>query len=208
MKTKIFTLLAILLLAMPMALACFEDCTEEAADVFINDGPIVLDKKCLCPFESGEGKIVVSFSGVRIRTDSTHAKSISPVIATDIPAGNYRITLVSSDGYSGRENVMQPNEQWHLALGAQNSGMSTDLKDYIKYTSNIEIVNDNLYIQDNLTGVQAVHSFYPNTRSANSLYPICALFEPLPDDDVPEFGLVAGLLATAGIVGFVWYRRK
>lgn len=209
MNTKFFTLFAIVLLAMPIALACHEtSCEDLEISIPQMDKPIIIDDKmCACPFTSSEDRIVVDLGAVRLRADQSLGQSMTPSIMANIPQGYYDITLVSYDGYSSRVNVVQPHEQWHLSLGDLVSATTMDLPDKVRMVTVVEKVNENFYMDKNLTSLQAVHSFYPS-ENPNSVVPVCAVFEKIPENDAPEFGLLAGGLASLGIIGFVLYKRR
>jgi hypothetical protein len=99
-----------------------------------------------------------------------------------LPAGHYRVSLMSYDGYLGRYIVMQPGEQYFakfyngITLVAQSNSLS-DLADYVNYTNRVETVNDPLFLDQGVDSVVAYHTQYPG--SVNSLQPICAAFDRL-----------------------------
>ena len=208
MNSKLLTLFAIMLLAMPLTLACHETSCDNF-DITIpsfGEPVIVEDTMCACPFTSSDDFIVIDLGDLRLRSDQTVAKSMTPFISAVIPEGYYDITLVSYDGYSSRKNVVQPHEQWHLALGNLVSGTIMDLPDKVRMVTVVEKVNENFYMDGDLTQLKAVHSFYPNSNP-NSVVPVCAVFEKIPENEAPEFGVIGGLTALALAGLFIYSKR-
>ncbi|MDI6883169.1 MAG: PKD domain-containing protein [Patescibacteria group bacterium] len=136
-----------------------------------------------CPFTSIEGRTIINFD-VKIRSDSDYSKAyVSKNI--NLPAGIYKITTFSYDGYSGRENASQPNEIWKVVLKNNNNIITetkttTDIKDYVAYDEKIDVVAENLIVSSNITSVVALHGKYPDTSSPNSVSVGCIAFDFIP----------------------------
>lgn len=135
-----------------------------------------------CPLTAADGRTIVSFNNVKLRTDSSAGDATTLEQAVSLQPGTYDVTLASWDGYNERVSVSQPKEQWQLEfLGAGSviakSGVIGDLADNVREATKVEKVNTDLLLSSYVTGLRAVHPFYPYTVSANSLYPICAAID-------------------------------
>jgi hypothetical protein len=141
-----------------------------------------------CPFQPQDGRIIVNFAPPTkwVWSDSTAAEAQLPPVATNIPAGKYKVSLFSYDGYASRVNVSQPNETWfgilkHGNTDVAHTGASTDLADYVASTSRTDVVNTSLNISQSIDSIIAKSNAYPNKKSANSVAPICAALDPIPE---------------------------
>ncbi len=139
-----------------------------------------------CPFVSSGDTTVVNFDGSRIRSDLGESRSRTDIEDVTLAAGDYKITLVSWDGYNGRQNVTQPNERYFVRLFNGNStvadtGSIRDVTDRVREATMTEVVNNTLSVSQTITDIQAIHTVYPDNSSPNSLNPICAKFEKQPE---------------------------
>ncbi len=139
----------------------------------------------LCDFEEKEGRLIVRFNkDIKIRSDKSETDAISGPISAEIAAGLYQVTLVSYDGYAGRSLNNQPNERWYAILKNQSQAVITqtnpisDLPD-TEEAILTEIVNENLVVAENVSAIIAKHAVYPDTSNANSVYPVCAVFDKI-----------------------------
>jgi hypothetical protein len=144
-----------------------------------------------CPISPKEGRIIANFSEQKLLSNKTAAQAQTTYVSALVPAGKYDITLVSWDGYAGRENVSQAFETYKVRLIANTTlidvtGTISDLADFVAEDMNIEKVNTGYVLPTAISAVQAVHAAYPNTTSPNSLYPICIAFDPIVSDPVPS----------------------
>ena len=64
-------------------------------------------------------------SGRRIYSDPGRKTAHTYSLATPIPPGTYVVEAVSYDGYVGRENDNQPNEQWFAEFSANGDVLAT-----------------------------------------------------------------------------------
>lgn len=111
---------------------------------------------------------------------------------TYIPAGNYKVTLQSWDGYQppeqnpGREGTTpQVNETIELILAdgsgtIATSNKTTDLVDYQREVSDISVVNSSLTLSRPATIYYARHGYIMPYYVSNSVFAVCATLEPLP----------------------------
>ncbi|MCD5381398.1 MAG: DUF11 domain-containing protein [Candidatus Pacebacteria bacterium] len=139
-------------------------------------------KEPVCPLTDKDGRTLVYFDGLKLRTDQGIAKANTITVPLTVNPGLYDITLVSWDGYTSRVNTSQPHEQWNLEFMNSGSVVGTsdiigDLADNVIEATKIEKVNTNYSLTSAATGMRAAHPFYPDTSSANSLYPICAALD-------------------------------
>ncbi len=135
-----------------------------------------------CPFTATGDQILVNFTK-RLRSDNTLGNS-QEIVAATVPAGNYTVKLSAFDGYPNRVNVSQPHEQYKVVLEdiagvIAESSATDDLADNVAYASVTNTVNSFLIVNSEASKVVAKHAYYPDNSSANSLNPICALFEPI-----------------------------
>lgn len=157
-----------------------------------------------------EGAIIYDFGGTEFVVSNSNKKaSVLGAFDLSVPAGFYDVTLVSHDGYEGRSVVSQDNEQFHVELYDEGAlvaatGTIRDLPDYEEYTTISQQVDESLYVRSSANEVAAVHSFYFNDDSPNSVRPKCVIFEPTAYDYPVCSDGDAGLdLTTAGeISGF------
>lgn len=145
----------------------------------------------VCPLETKDGRTIVTFEGLKLRSDQGESKAFTASQNVAFAAGEYDITLVSWDGYTDRVNTTaQPNEQWKLEFLSGDavvgqSGVIVDLADYVIEDTKVEKVNEGYVLANAATAIRAAHAFYPDTTSANSLYPICAAIDEVPEEPVP-----------------------
>ncbi len=100
-----------------------------------------------------------------------------------VPAGRYKVVLASYDNHQP-DDATQLNEQWllqGLVDGAVvfASGATPDIAD--DATLVIATVNADVEVPA-FSQLRAMHAFYPNGDSPNSVYPLCASFVPVPDE--------------------------
>jgi cysteine-rich repeat protein len=134
-----------------------------------------------CPFIATGDQVLVNFTE---RIFSSRDNEYQDLVNAFIPAGNYKVTLAAFDGKPERVTSFQPHEQYEVILQNNSqfvakSGMTDDLQDNVAYASEVNIVNASLIIGSDVNEVVANHAFYPDYTNANSLNPICALFEPV-----------------------------
>tara|TARA_B100000508_G_scaffold141067_1_gene145853 strand:- start:5251 stop:8847 length:3597 start_codon:yes stop_codon:yes gene_type:complete len=144
-----------------------------------------------CPLVASDGRTIVNFEGLKLRTDQGIDKAFTASQNITFDAAEYDITLVSWDGYTNRVNATQPHEQWQLEFMSGDtvvgqSGIIGDLADRVIEDTKIEMVNDGYVLASAATAVRAAQPFYPDTTSANSLYPICAAIDEVPEDPTPK----------------------
>jgi hypothetical protein len=142
--------------------------------------------KLVCPIKPAQGLTIVNLEG-RLYSDRTPGNQTAAQ-AVNLPKGTYTVRLVGWDGYIGRENMTQPKEAYKLVLTGNNYTVSTnahsDLKDKVREASVDEVVhNANFVVEKDVTSVYAAHAFYLDKSSPNSLEPICASFERIPDPE-------------------------
>ncbi len=160
-------------------------------------------KPPVCPLTAKAGRTIVDFgnNGAKLLSNSGLAASQTNVIATNVPAGTFDITLVSWDGYLDRVNVTQPRESYFVTLNLANgSSVNTnsiaDLADFVVQATNVEKVNSGLVLNSAITSLQGKHSAYVDNSSANSLVPICLAFDSIVQDPAPTCDMFKATPAT------------
>ncbi len=172
-----------------------------------------------CAFSPAENRTITMFND-GICSYETEADATVPA-SVSLPAGHYKVSLMSYDGYINRVNVSQPNEKYFVKfyngtnLVAQSNSLN-DLADYVAYTNTIQPnpVNSDLNLTQNIDSIKAWHTAYYDNTSCNSNQPICAAFDRLDppagdgggggDGSVANYVLeraVSGLANWAGVSG-------
>ena len=114
------------------------------------------------------------------------------VIPVSLSPGIYTITLVASDGYSGRESVSQPNEQYKLALLKTGNQVAltpstSDLQDNVAFAQVVEIVTNNLALPNGADSIKGVHAKFGEvpTSTPNSVNVTCIGIKKNPE--IPKY---------------------
>jgi len=140
-----------------------------------------------CPFIGQADRVIVNFNTSAKLYSSPF---VSSPVSVSLPAGDYKISLFSYDGYANRVNVSQVNESWYVwlkkggTLIAQSNTIS-DLADNVAQATKNEVVNASLFVSQAVDSVTAVHSTYPSGTNAGSVYAVCAAFDLLTPNDPP-----------------------
>lgn len=156
--------------------------------------PVIRATGDACPLQGQSGRTIIRFNttinGSYIRSDKTEAEAkLGPIYAT-IPAGDYRVTLVSYDDHFNKLTQVQLSEQWFVKINNSAGDEIAvtnpigDLPDSDDWKT--ELVNENLNIPDEVSSLMAIHAAYPNNESANSIDPICAAFDEIAPVQKPE----------------------
>lgn len=139
-----------------------------------------------CTLASTSGRTLIYFNE-HIRADWSQADATAGPLGTFIPAGIYRVTLVSFDNHWAKSGQTdQTQERWFVGL--QNSGGSTfantpsinDLPDNINTLT--QVVVSEFTVLQNTSAVFARHSAFPGSN-ANSITAVCAAFDFVRDID-------------------------
>lgn len=143
-----------------------------------------------CPISPKAGRVIADFGGKKLLSNSTLADAQTNLFSANVPAGMYDITLVAWDGYAGRELASQAFETYKVNMYANvtlvgTTNATTDLADNVIEATRVDKVNSRYVLPTAISAVQAKHSAYPNNTSANSLYPICIVFDPVVDEPDP-----------------------
>jgi hypothetical protein len=138
-----------------------------------------------CSIATQPGDILIDFDhSTRIlsRPDAFHAYSRS----ANIPAGDYKITLESFDGYLSRVSTspIQKREQYYVQfMNGSNqiarSAATSDLRDGVERAYFKGTVNDKLTIGSQVSSVTVMHAAWPDNTTANSLVASCLVLHPL-----------------------------
>jgi len=125
-----------------------------------------------CPLTGGT---IVEF-GKEIRSDRSEAEARAGPVSVSLPAGTYRVVLVSYDNHFDKPYQEQPAEQWYLIFQRDGETVVTsssirDLPSEEEWL--IEVVDYNLVVPQDVTSLVAFHNAWPD-REPNSITPICA----------------------------------
>ena len=141
-----------------------------------------------CPFEPMDGRIIIDFEDGK-KVMSVDGYTYSGPVETLVPAGTYKVSLASFDGYVGRSDVSQLDERWtlHLRDGFEfvtASNPSTDLPDDVDYVAQTDMVNDELVVSTTANQAKAWHVISPEEAdNANSVEPVCAALDAVVIDE-------------------------
>lgn len=125
-----------------------------------------------CPLTGGT---IVEF-GKEIRSDRSEAEARAGPVNVSLPAGSYRVTLVSYDDHMNKPYQEQEAEQWYLIFQSNHETVATsssirDLPSDQEWL--IEVVDYNLAVPQPVTSLVAFHSAWPDSEP-NSITPVCA----------------------------------
>jgi len=142
-----------------------------------------------CPFAPEANRTIVEFND-RLRSNGSLPDAFTGVEGVSLQAGTYEVQLASWDGYTGREEVSQPNERWRVLVYNGSSlievtGAIRDVPDNVRESLIQQKVNSALVLDENATQVVGKHIAYPDDSSANSVNAICVAFDRAPDPE-PE----------------------
>jgi len=132
-----------------------------------------------CPLANQAGRTIVNFNNKVIKSNGSYTDARTGAVATNIPAGNYDITLVSYDNHS-QKNQTQTQESWYLILRDANGGTIANSSPISDLPDNqdllVEKVDSNFPVSQAVKSVKGFHAAYPSSN-ANSVVPICAAFD-------------------------------
>lgn len=142
-----------------------------------------------CPVVPTANGVVMSHAEF-LRSDQSEAQAMATKPLT-LPQGTYSVSLTSYDKHS-TENAgqAQKREQYYVifrdAEGNElaRSGTIADLEEDKDFKT--ELVNEALEIPGLTTSITFYHAAYPDTSTPNSVYPLCAVFEPVDTEPEPS----------------------
>lgn len=143
-----------------------------------------------CPLVAKDGRTIVNFAGKRLLSNKAEAAAVTSVQSVNLAAGKYDITLVAWDGYNGRETVSQPNERWKLELRNAGSVVATtdataDVPDNVREAMVTTEVAKGLVVAQTISELRGIHAVYPDASSPNSVEPLCAALDIVPEESAP-----------------------
>lgn len=126
-----------------------------------------------CPLTGGT---IVEF-GTEIRADKGEDQAQAGPVAVSLPAGTYRVTLVSYNDHTEKPFQEQPAEQWYLIFRNNDETVATsrairDLPEDQDWL--IEVVEFDLVVPQPVTSLVAFHPTWPD-QNPNSVTPVCAM---------------------------------
>ncbi len=133
-----------------------------------------------CTLASKSGRTIVNFNE-RIYSDRGQVSAEAGPVGVSLPAGEYKVTLVSYDNHSDKPTQYQPDESWFVILRDKNAHTVTTSNSINDLPSHIEtltqVVNSNLDVSSDIESVVAMHAAYPDLGNANSIEAVCAAFD-------------------------------
>jgi PKD repeat protein len=151
-----------------------------------------------CPLRGGSGDILVNFySGEKLYGTPTKGDVYRDYTA-NIPAGEYKVIMTTYDDHSGHGGQGQLKEQVYVALrnrtGATTEGIVAKTgasKDIPENADSItSTLSNSLKVSTATRVLTVVHAAYPG--GAESVVPICVLFEKLGSDEPASINGVCG----------------
>jgi len=141
-----------------------------------------------CPYEASDDEVLVSFTSDYLVSNGSPYEEI---VTTSVPAGTYNVSLSAFDGYEGRDDDSQANEQYKLVFrdaggDIAESGETDDLADNVSYAEFSGEVSSELEISSEATKVVARHAYYEDNSSPNSVIPVCALLDPVEEEECTD----------------------
>ena len=164
---------------------------EKSASVKVN---VDVDPDHLCVFEEKEGRTIVYFDPDDYRLRSDHLESAgyhyTGPVHENIPSGKYKVSLMSHDTDTKTQNY----EQWFVILKDSHgneiatSSAISNLPDGSSPRTLEEVVDQELYISEDVSKIYAWHKWFPNSQtgatSANSVDAVCAAFDVVEKDPI------------------------
>ncbi len=144
-----------------------------------------------CPLRGGSGDILANFYSERPLFGTTAKGDVYRDYNIRVPVGEYKVTMTTYDDHSEHGGQNQQHEQVYVALrnttGATYEGIvaQTDAtRDIPENRDSItSTISSSLRVRTTTRILTVVHAAYPG--GAESVVPICVLFEKL-DEDEPE----------------------
>lgn len=165
------------------------DTTFECS-VTVTVEPLKVPSVPICPFVASDALTVIDFNGGKSREDASVLLSTNPnhyeiEESVMLGAGTYSVQTASWDGYHNRVNVSQPHEQWNVEVRGLSvlgtAGETTDIADYVREDTKVDMFVDAVVLSEESTSVAAVHA-YQGHGNANSVVPVCIAFEKKIDE--------------------------
>jgi len=132
-----------------------------------------------CPFSPATNRTIVNFS-----SEFVWGKNAAEVTkSVNLPAGDYKVSLQSFDGYDGGNQKSQPNESYFVEFVngsgvVARSAKTPDLQDNVTNASYAGTVNSSIKLSQAVTSVKARHAnFLQDVGGANSVTAGCAAFD-------------------------------
>lgn len=158
-----------------------------------------------CPFEEQEGRTIVHFSDKKIVSHQSEEDAESGPVVVNMPAGSYKVSLFSYDGYESRESAFpQPKESWLAVLKNGNNTIAQsspidDLEDWVLRVTKTQVVNEELVVDQKVDSVLALNAGYPDEATPNSVFPVCAAFDLLKLKEEPNHPPVITLMGSTTV---------
>lgn len=171
--------------------------TDSVSANYVNDRSVALCN--LAPKKAGD--VLVRFNGFLRADNPNHYHVISH---TNIPAGKYKVTMITWDDHDHKPGQVQPNEQVVLELKDSNdtrvavTGATKDIPDHLQVMTSV--ISNNLNVSRNVTMVAAIHML-ARTSNPNSVVPACALFEKIVETPPQDMVLTCNVNKTNVAIG-------
>lgn len=151
-----------------------------------------------CQLLAQPGRTLVFFSNQFILGHQSLAQATNGPVTIAIPAGTYRVTLMSYDDHLNKLGQIQLNEQYFLLLSnGQQTNSISDLPQAIETL--VEAVDNALTVTGDLTSVTARHTRYFEPGEPNSIIPVCAAFDEIAPSPTPTPTITPAPGGTGGV---------
>src|SRR3989344_4502922 len=149
-----------------------------------------------CVWREKEGRIVEEIEGFLV-ANTSEEKPKTGAVATNLPAGTFRVWLSSFDNHLDKLHQIQPQESWFVILQNENGEVIATTSPIVDLPQDEErleeVVNEELVLGEEARFLIAKHAAFPSDNP-NSINPVCAAFEiqeeeppPPPENHLPVF---------------------
>ncbi|MFC1649620.1 PKD domain-containing protein [Patescibacteria group bacterium] len=149
--------------------------------------PTPIQPQCPIPLKRGRTIVFFPTNDPLVSNKTEDRAQVTANNFGTLGMGVYDVTLASYDDHTGKPGQVQPNEQYFLKLFKggdhfESSDSISDLpsnKDYL-----VEKVNSHLKVEKSINKIVAFHTAY-KTSNPNSIYALCAAFDPIKPTATP-----------------------
>jgi uncharacterized protein YqgV (UPF0045/DUF77 family) len=131
-----------------------------------------------CPFVLSDYDAVIEFGGENLVANGTRDEAMSDTYATYVEPGSYEVYLASYDAFSGRENIVELQEQWKAifldedGIAIATSISTQDLPDNVDEVQTVTLTDLSLNIPSEVVAARTLHAAYP-TSDSQDVVPLC-----------------------------------
>ena len=142
-----------------------------------------------CNYEAQEGRTIIYFDESKIYSSRSEDEAKIGPIAVDIPAGKYNVSLVAYDGDHDRDEKAPQSDEIYKVILENGCGVvaetnaTEDLLDSVLEATYDGVVNTDFILGEDITKITAFQVAYYDNTTANSVVPVCAVFDLIPEEE-------------------------